>query len=422
MTGNRRSLASRIRGTRGQAVIITAVSLVALLGLAGIAVDFGYVLNARRQLQASSDAAATAAAQDLSDNLTTAIATATATSYSSVTGNKNAVANLPGVSITVQFSCLAGTGFPLCTNPAGVNAVGVRQAVTLPTFWGRVIGHNSMTVTAKTTALMKGGTMPPLDVIIVLDTTGSMTGTPLANAKGGIRTLLGLLWPCQQGVVTCGGGDPPIDTVGLFVFPGVLNATSVAREYDCLGSPNPVTVDYDASPIYEITPLGNNYRTSSVSGLNPSSNIVDAVEGPGCGSGVEAIGGFGSYFAHAISAAQARLVSSGRASVQNVIIFVSDGDANEYMAGQEPCNEAVAAAQAAKAAGTWVYSIRYYSSNGGGCDDDSGPITSLSTMQQINSDYPLLTAGKFFNQPNNSDLTSTFQKIGQDLLNTRIIE
>ena len=54
--------------------------------------------------------------------------------------------------------------------------------------------------------------------------------------------------------------------------------------------------------------------------------------------GVQATGGFGTFYADAITAAQTTLNWSGRAGVQKVIIFLSDGDANAktpYIASSE---------------------------------------------------------------------------------------
>lgn len=414
---------------RGQAVIFVALALVMLIGFVGFAVDVGNTMTIRRALQASTDAAATAGAQELSNTSgsPSASAIAKASEFSSVTGNKNARANIPGVSISTSVKCtnfmaqlMTSANCTNATTPA--NTLVVTQTSVVPMFFAKVLGFPSLTVRTTATAAMKGGAMPPLDIIVVLDTTGSMSGTPLVEAKEGIRTLLSVLWPCAQGIATCGVSDPPIDKVGLMIFPGLASSTDVGREYDCTGSPNPVTVNYNASPIYEIIPMTNDYRTSTVSVINPDSNFVKAVDGRSGCSGAESIGGFGSYFAAPLAAAQSSLVSAGRATVQNVIIFVSDGDANEYPSGPtDPCNQAILAAQAAKAAGTWVYSIGYGVPGGGCGDDPPGHPTALQTMQRINSDYPNITK-KFFNVPSAADLRDTFRKIGTDLLATRMLD
>ena len=72
-----------VRDDRGQALISVAVMLAMLFGVTAIAVDVGWALQIRRELQASTDAAALAAAVELPD-VDRAIATANA--YSAIAG------------------------------------------------------------------------------------------------------------------------------------------------------------------------------------------------------------------------------------------------------------------------------------------------------------------------------------------------
>jgi hypothetical protein len=76
----------------------------------------------------------------------------------------------------------------------------------------------------------------------------------------------------------------------------------------------------------------------------------------------------------------------------------------------------VTAAQNAKAAGTWIYSIAYGASASGTCTRDSPAISSYTTMQRIASD-----SAKFFNQPTAGDLTTIFQHIVIDLTKSRLV-
>jgi Flp pilus assembly protein TadG len=440
---NRMTRASLRASERGQALVFFALSLVMLMGLVAFAIDYGRVIYARTVLQSSSDAAAAAGAQHI--NVAGQNPVTTANSYSSVAAQKNAVVNLTGVMMMAGYpalKCLTSSGLPQCPVNASVpssvanNAIEVRQQVTVPMTFARVLGINSMVVTARATAGMRGGTMPPLDVMIVVDTTGSMDGacgstTRLACAKDGVRTLLKALWPCHQNLSTCGAitgtnVTNPVDRVGLNVFPGLKASTPLDQEFDCSGNiAQSEVAAYNASPIYTIVPLSSDYRTSDTATvLNGSvSKLAKAVyygDGNTCGSssyGLENPGGQGSYFADAITSAQSTLTSSGRAGVQRVIIFVSDGDANRYTGGpSNPCQLAINAAHAASATGTWVYSIAYGASSTSGCSDDSGSLTSYSTMQQIAS-----SNSRFFIVPSSGTLTAAFQKIGDDLTTTRIV-
>src|SRR5262249_61968483 len=57
--------ARRVKGERGQVVVLTAVMLMALLGLGAMVLDVGAWFRTKRQVQATADAAALAGAQEL---------------------------------------------------------------------------------------------------------------------------------------------------------------------------------------------------------------------------------------------------------------------------------------------------------------------------------------------------------------------
>ena len=224
------------------------------------------------------------------------------------------------------------------------------------------------------------------------DSSCSVSGaTRISCVLAGARTLLTAFQPSTA-------------YVGLMVFPGVQNSTQAAKDYACPGS-NPTTVAYNATPDYLIVGLSNDYRTSnSATTLNPSSNLAKAVDGvPGC-NGLAAVGGFGTYYADVITAAQATLTTTGRAGVQKVIVFLSDGDANATSANvgnskaASQCHQGITAAQTATAAGTWVFTAAYGSPTAAtpsSCSTDtSSPISACTTMQTMAS-----TSAKFFAIP-----------------------
>ncbi|MCC7008024.1 MAG: pilus assembly protein [Acidobacteria bacterium] len=439
----------------GQAAVMIAVALIALIGLAAFTIDVGYVLNARKQLQASTDAAAAAAAQELGSASRTAV-TAKAREYSAESGRKNAYGNLPNVSTATSFKCLTTIGLPTpCTNPATANAVTVTSTATVPLFLARVLGFNTMNIQAVATGVMKGGGPPPLDVMIIVDTTASMNSNcsgsvpgvsnprKLDCAKYGVRILLNSLWPCPYSQGNCGAANAgghvsnPYDEVGLMIFPGLKTSSSMSQEWDCstnvTSSGNYSSWDiarYNDSPQYTVQGLVSNYKTSATGALNGGgSNLIKAVDwadGNSCSSstyGLESPGGVGTYFATVITAAQSALATTGRSTAGNVIIFVSDGDAGADSADvpsgayNNQCQQAITAAAAAKAAGTAVYSVAYEAStSGSSCSTDSS-LSAYQTMQQIASD-----STKFFSQPTAGDLSGIFQKIAADLTTTRLID
>src|SRR5687768_17014814 len=66
---------------KGTILVVTALVLVALIGLLGLVIDAGLLMTAHRQAQNAADAAATAAAMDMLTGKSDATARATATTF-----------------------------------------------------------------------------------------------------------------------------------------------------------------------------------------------------------------------------------------------------------------------------------------------------------------------------------------------------
>ncbi len=480
MNRKNESFVSPVRhGERGQSLILMAALLVGLLSMAALVIDLGNVYFSYRELQASSDAAALAGAQDLPN----ATATATAQTYSSKTGQKNAQFNLHNVTESATLECLTTTKVP-CLPPANMNAIQVTETAVVNTFFAKLFGVNSITVSATATASAKSGNFGPFNVMMIADNTPSMsqndTGCTLAapnNTKigcalAGLRTLAQTLSPCSPTLTICNSGFVPVDEIGLDVFPQLANnSANLATDTDCVAPPTtgaPVTqfVNYaNLGGTYQVIPFTADFRNSDTQGLNTGSNLSKSVGGgvSGCAPlSVEPNSqGIDTYYAAAINAAQAQLVnfqssaSPSRADSTNVIILLSDGDANapssQMPAGNQPtgvptaydqCKQAIAAAAAAKAAGTWVYAIAYgaSTSSAGSCSTDrpsrfggpggTGAIAACSAMQQIASDPT-----KFFSDTTTqgadpgcvsaarpiTDLNTIFAAIAGDFTNARLI-
>ena len=180
---------------RGQVVVLLAVVLVVLLGCAALVIDVGRAYVAKRHLQASADAAATAGALELPSPSN---AQAYALNYSGRDFAKNDNNKLPSVSTTVTTKCVS---IAPC-NP--VNAVVVEQTTVVPTIFAKVLGIDHFTIRAKATACMPCSSKP-LDIMLVLDRTGSMCQfsngtsdpacTDLQNAKAGLLEFVQYMDP-----------------------------------------------------------------------------------------------------------------------------------------------------------------------------------------------------------------------------------
>ena len=399
---------------RGVAALVFAVAATVLIGAAGFAVDAGVVLSARQALQANTNAAVLDAAYVWDQP---GGAQSAAVSAAQTWSNAHPVPMVSGIAASATAVCVSNTSLPACggTN----NAVSLTQTGTVPTYFIKVLGINSWTVSAKATAAKLGGPTKAMNVMFVLDSTGSMgsdtddTGCNVPGisspkkidcAKYGVQLVLKQL-------------NPQIDQVGLMVFPGMSSSW-----IPCVGSPN--IVPYGTTGItYQVngSTLSTDYATS-VGSLNHSSKLIMAVGDnsssfTGC---LTAPGGEKTFYADAIAAAQATLQAKGSATAQNVIILLSDGEANAPKAsgtplkgGMDPtyattacssnticspghleqqCNQAVANGESATKNGTWVFAIAYDSdvtagdkSGAQGCLTQS--VTSGSGKSQATVNY-----------------------------------
>lgn len=385
----------------GQAIVLVVVSLVVLLGMAALVIDVGYAYYTHRALQASADAAALAGAQELPDG---ARAELVAAGYTAVDGAKNSRPDIDGVTTTITTKCIAS--IPGC-DP--VNAVVVVEKAPTKTFFAGVLGLDVFNVKATSTACSPCG-VRPLDIMMVLDRTGSMCQfsdgswdpacTDLNNAREGMKTFLGFL-------------DPTTQWVGLATLP-----PAPTRSRRCNASDYSST-EYRSTYAYTLVPLSDDY--SDKGNLDPGSDLVSTIN---CQKG----GGYTAY-AVALERAQQELELNGRPDVKDVIVFLSDGAANtgpsDYPSTspyrRRPCWQGVQSAAAIKAKGTLIYSIGYdLDALGGGANicrsmSYSGPtespaITATQALQQIAS-----APGTFFDKPTPGQLKTIFTDIAVDL-------
>jgi hypothetical protein len=467
---------------RGQVLPIMLMFTVTFLGMVGFVIDYGHVYACFHELQASSDAAALAGAYALPNST----AVAEATSYSSVGAGLNATSLTTGAVMSAGFplvrclNALKNQG-EACVAPANGNAITVKQQLAVPMWFARLFGVNTVTISAASTAAMRGSTAAPYNVAIIIDTTASMGtnggdtctyngvsgNTRLACAKFGVQALLSTLSPCAATYSTCtvsgGVATSPVDQVALFTFPNVTPTTAPndytvpcsdpsipVYSFPIAGSKTYTTTG--AAATYQITPFLSDYRASDTASALTTSSDLSATMGlkSGCG-GMGAPGGDGTYFAGSIYAAQAALTAQQalNTTTQNVLIILSDGAANStkfaskdvnggslnsngvYPSTIDQCHQAITAAAAATAAGTRVYSIAYGASTAtsGQCTSDTPGISPCSTMTQLASApqyfYSDTTAiggdAACTSVQTVSGLSSIFTQIGGDLTVARLI-
>jgi len=165
---------------KGAAAVLFAAMVPAAVGAAGLTIDVGHALAAKRALEAGTQAAALAGAYAL------ASPTATSSTVTTAVANwntANPISNLTLTSSTPTLSCVTSTSdLPSC-NGTTPNVVSVTQTASVSTYFLKAIGRSSFTLTSTASAAKAGGNAQSLNVLFVLDATGSMGETD-SNCTG----------------------------------------------------------------------------------------------------------------------------------------------------------------------------------------------------------------------------------------------
>ena len=406
----------RTRDEKGQVLVLAVLAMIVLLGITGFAVDVGHAYLVQRQLQSGVDAAALAGAQELPDG--TAVVNA-ANAYSASPTKKNAVTSNDNATTTVTLRCV--TTVVGCNSTFGThNAVQVDGTSNVRTYFARVLGINNLTVHASATACSPCSAKP-LDVMVVLDRTGSMcdvrnsdgTCRDEVNAINGIKTFLGFM-------------DPTLDEVGLAVFPPTLEGscatpTQGAKRYGYDAAwPEwtlPANSPLRPAGIYTMASAEFDYLIQTTSGwqLNGASPLVQRLNSCVNPAGTTS-------YSNAIDEAQHELEVHGRGNVQDVMIVLTDGAANttpRFLPGYldnaydraRPCGAGIKAAAHVKGLGVIVYTIGYdvdADSNGGQCGIEG--FNASYALQQIASE-----PDNYYVKPDPGQLNTIFTRIAADI-------
>ena len=418
-----------LRDQRGVTAVLFGFMAVGAMGTAGLTVDVGQVFVAKKAFDAATQSAALAGAHALlQNNATLSTVTAAVTAWNTA----NPPSKVTVTNTNVAISCDTATAnLPTC-NGTTSNVANVTQTATVSTHFLKAFGFPSIALTSTASAAKAGGSAIPLNVMFVLDATASMN-----DADSGC-TVPGITHPtrfqCAEYSVQSVLKTMPtsLDKAGLMIFPGMATQYS-PTSHPCPTQPNS-TPYYSANIKYQIgTTLDATYNNGAGALVN-TSPLVQAV-GNGTSSPVvtgcvTAKGGQGSYAAEVLTKAKAALPVV--AGTQNVIIFLSDGDFNasasqlSNTSGKttKQCDQAIAAAQAATAAGYTVYAVAYgAASSGCSSGDTHNPCT---TMQAIASDktrfYTTNSSCQMTGSPNAvASLPSAFQSITTTLTKPRLV-
>lgn len=160
------------REERGVTLPLVGLAIFALVGSVGIAVDTGRAQIVQSKLSASLDAAGLAGGATVSTtNLESEV-----TKYLNANFNNYMDATITDLDISVS-------------EDNGI--ISLSAEAQLPTTFMRIFGHESVTVHAESeiTRETKG-----LELVLALDNTGSMDGTPLGDLKTASHDLLDILY------------------------------------------------------------------------------------------------------------------------------------------------------------------------------------------------------------------------------------
>jgi hypothetical protein len=433
----------RAHDEHGQVLIIMVLLTTVLLGMVAMAVDVGLFAHERGHLQDAADAAALAGAQQLPTN--PAQAKADALSY--------AAANDSSMTATVTFRCIVGdrdqNGQPdsgdigVVCNPGGnaswtcsgvrcvslcvpaegdvCNSIVVDGSKNVPFVFARAI-HIASANTGDIQAVAcrgdcGGAPSGPIDVVVIMDRTGSMSSSDVTNARNAANAILQVYDPSRQ-------------WVGL----GLLGPSNIGSS--CTGSNSPAnglaanSSQYDNSTVAKWVPVGlsgvgapvNEAYLNPDGTLNTNSLLVKAIR---CFD----TSGTGTNLSTPVKMAKQYLLAHGRPGVKKGIILETDGTPNYNGAGNASdftCQAAFNEAQAAKTAGIEIFTIGFGLAGSDMCPDSSGTYRGntatkvLADMATASDDDGCTSTentdgDNFFCLPRTSQLAGIFQTVAGDL-------
>lgn len=394
----RKCVVRRIDAQEGVIMILSSLLLFLFVALAALAVDVSLEVQRRQWFTNTLDAAVLAGASQLPadgpaaealvtqfalDNDTDLTAADIDVSFRCVVGDRDGdgqpdaedipAACDPGSNTAPPFVCSNGLCAAPCDPAAGdeCNTVVVSGTKTVDYAFASVMGisEGSTTVLAAACVGLCGSSPTgPVDMALILDRTGSMSASDLANAKDAVLAVLNFL-------------DPGRQHVSLLVL-GAAHPSDLCQDRDPSTGGNwlavPLSNDFKDNPDLDVDGDG-------VPDLDSSSAIVETVgclqtssQGTNLGSPI-------SDDAFGRPDAMTHLLTAGRLGVKKGIILLSDGKATQPTAfTNNPCRYAFDMAQKAKNAQIEIFTIGFGVEGGGNqCADNVAPYNNVPVTQLL---------------------------------------
>ncbi len=393
MTGKMGTADRRLE--QGQALVLFTFLVVVLVLFLMIVIDVGFFFTEKRKTQTAADAAALAAAQKLPDD--PAGATALALDYAQRNG-------VDPNTLGITFSCTSN--LPQVCNPSQnrYDTIVVQAKSKAPAFFGAVLGLVAdagcwsggcpVTATAGACRGVCGSVAAPVDAVVSIDHTGSMSDVELQNAKDGAMQLMRTFDAQVQHVAL--GVTPPVHPNN---FCDTIEAWTDAQTW---------------LPI----PLTGNYQ-SSVHVLDPSSPLVSTTQCLDRASQGD-VPGPHTNLGEPVKAAMNELLANARPGAKRGLVLLTDGAANivdaanaAAIGAKGPCDYAMKIAVQAKAAGIEIYTIGYGVDENCTRDEAASPWANRPALDLLRA--MATDASHFYNSPKTADLDPIFQAIGQQL-------
>jgi hypothetical protein len=333
----------RVQEERGQMLILGVLAMTLILLIGVLVVDFGMWFSGRASVTNAVDQATMSGSLNLPKDGAGAAATAldyiqandsdikpadVTTTFRCIAGdrNNNGLPDTPDITVNCPqvaagaFTCISGLCYALCTFGAAnaqCNTIVVQGSKSVPFGFASIFGVSSQEAAGFTSAACRGGCgaapLLPLDLVMIIDRTGSMSCNPsngvcdpssdLGRAEAGAKSVLTFF-------------DPEVQHVAL----GVLGPSSTTTRCTGANAGGLGILDTNGGTWLPV-PLSSDYQNSDGS-LNNSSLIVKTIN---ClqASGRTDLG-------DPIKAAMDYLQTSpdARHDVKKGIILMTDGAAN----------------------------------------------------------------------------------------------